>query len=785
MKSTLKYLFVLISFSLFAKIDKGNENMFYCGGGEWYDWMQFYNLFEQTNISAEAYYPFLRDEDDTFYGEEDTYYNEDRTIVYPKGNISLWNTILKGWTNQEVTDAIYKSDHFDWSSKTTELEKRAKLYIDFAKKCSTSFNYRNNSNSWDYDVILKDKSIDKTELLTELNTLLKTEKNQQLKARYYYQIIRILHYSKSWNEAVQFYESTIEGKLPKNEIYYYIVDQVAGCYYSIKKYDKAAYLFTKVLNNSIDRKKSAYLSFNFCSNKSAEGKSFFKNIEDEKDLLLIKSLRGFSDEINNINKFIKLDNNDNRVELLFMRALSNVERNVWPKDIGLDNKTLPYLEEDKKRDKLLLIAEQQANAANIKNKDFWKISSSYLSFINKDLEKAKIKLAEVNSFSNQKKVLSIIYEVFSWDSIKSKDEDYIYKVLNDYPINDTNDWVNDSENDDFRNFILDKIAHTYYKNGELAKAFLVHNNLDVLVNTSSLQLLNALNDFYYKQNKSAFETQLLNQASENTNFIDYINVQKGIYYLYNANPEQAVVYFNKSSSYLSNAYIPDTIFSNNIKECFDCEEEKVMVDKVYKAKLFSFIKPSFTKKQLASNLLELIQLTKGTKQSEAKLANYLLANYYYNISNTGYYRGLISGRNSNCCDYNYISYADDNYRETKVGSDVIQKQSGYNLYNLTNYGKLYFETSKTAHKYYQQTIDMSNDNELNARCSYLIAKCELNKYYNEGSNDVYTMTISKYSDIELPKSKGFKLLKENYSDTEFHKLIIKECSYYKYYSSTF
>ena len=142
--------------------------------------------------------------------------------------------------------------------------------------------------------------------------------------RYYYQIIRILHYSKNWEDAIKLYDSKVKDKLTKNEIYYYIIDQIAGCYYSNKNYQKAAYLFTKVFNKSFDRKKSAFLSYNFCTKKDADGKPFFKGFEDEKDFILITSLRNFSDEIININKFINLDENDQRVELLFMRALNNV-----------------------------------------------------------------------------------------------------------------------------------------------------------------------------------------------------------------------------------------------------------------------------------------------------------------------------------------------------------------------------------------------------------------------------------------------------------------------------
>ena len=775
MKKILMIILTLYSSILFA-------------GWEGIDGWSFYNLFKQTNISAEEFYPFLREDFTTFYSNSN--YKQNKSKVYPKGNVSLWKELLVDWDVYEIEKAIYEPENFNWYNKNAQIDKRAKIYIDFAQFCSEVFDYRNKMNSWDYNEIKQQKTINTEELLSKANTLLNKESNEQLKARYYYQIIRILHYSKDWEDAIKFYESKVKDKLPKNEIYYYITDQIAGCYYSNKNYEKAAYLFTKVFNKSIDRKKSAFISYNFCTKKDADGKPFFKGVEDEKNFILITSLRNFSDEVININKFINLDVNDKRVELLFMRALNNVERVVWPKNIGVGSETLPFYEKNNNYKDLLSIAGKQVGNYAVRNKDFWRIASSYLSFINNDIQIAKNKLFKVNSFTEQKKKLSIVYEVSSWSEISTSNEDYIYHILKTIPEQD--DWYMDSKND-LRNFILDKIAHTYYKNNKIAKAFLVHNYLENVNNINSLELLNALDNFYFKPNKSDYEKLLIAnmvETLEKHNFIDYINYQKGIYYLYDKKPELALVFFNKNNSYKAKKPIPNTIFSNNIKECFTCDVNEIMGDEVYKADVFSFIDANFTTKDLAINLMELIKLTSNEKLWKAKLANYLLANYYYNISNTGYYRGLLTD-NTNTGDGVYINHVNDHYSSPKItGEEIIANQSGYNLSNISTWGhrreKHYFNLSELAMKYYQNVIDLSTDKELNARCTYLMAKCELNYFYNNGGDNNYKILVkSKWNnyEIELPKSKSFKLLKEKYSDTEFHNMIIKECSYYRHYSN--
>ena len=767
MKKNLIIVLTLFSSNLFAGYEAGD------GWG-------FYNLFKQTNISAEEYYPFLRVKDECFYSNRLFINTSER---YPKGNITLWREILQTWSVDEIERAIYDPQNFSWQNKNSGIDKKAKAYIDFAQTCSEVFNYRKNLYSWDYNKIKSKETINPEELLSEANRLLNNEADEQLKARYYYQIIRILHYTQNWDYAIKLYESKIKNQFPKNEIYYYIVDQVAGSYYSVKRFNEAAYLFSKVFSESIDRKKSAFTSYNFCTSKNADGKPFINGVEDQKNLLVLTSLRNFSDEIHNLNKFIQLDNNDPRLELLFMRAINNIERIIWRKRIGFGDRSLPSIGRERNYQQLLSIAEKQAASYLVENKDFWKLSSSYLSFINNDIKTAKIKLSEVNSFPNQKRELSFIYEVFSWEQILSSNEVYLNEILKTIPEKISGF---DDEND-LRNFILDKVANTYYKNNQIGKAFLVQNKLEQLNNINSLELLDALEKFYYQPNKNSYEQSLISQDGEKHDFMDYVNYQKGIYFLYDNKPDLALEYFEKNKSYKAKKQIPNTIFSNNIKECFSCSASEVMDDEVYKADVFSFIDERFSRRQLANNLKELEKLTSDEKPWKAKLANYLLANYYYNISNTGYYRGLLTD-NTNSGDGIYINYAQNPYGRIKTtAEELIAKRTGYNMSNIRyyEYEKHYFDMSGLALKYYQNVIDLSTDKELNARCAYLMAKCELNDFYNNGGYETFEVSLNnKWNEtIELPALSSFRLLKQKYADTDFQRMIINECSYYRYYSN--
>ena len=87
---------------------------------------------------------------------------------------------------------------------------------------------------------------------------------------------------------MQFFNKFVKDQFTKTEIYYYVQDQVAGCYYSLEDYEKAAYLFLQVFSNSYDRKVSSYTSYKFCTDRGAEGKEYFSDSNDMANLSDIK-----------------------------------------------------------------------------------------------------------------------------------------------------------------------------------------------------------------------------------------------------------------------------------------------------------------------------------------------------------------------------------------------------------------------------------------------------------------------------------------------------------------
>jgi hypothetical protein len=131
---------------------------------------------------------------------------------------------------------------------------------------------------------------------------------------------------------------------------------------------------------------------------------------------------------------------------------------------------------------------------------------------------------------------------------------------------------------------------------------------------------------------------------------------------------------------------------------------------------------------------------------------------------------------------------------------------GKGLYNLSYYGQAWILTQRgkstsdleyqdeiktdyylteNARKAFEMALSLKSDKELAAKICYAGALCERNqylvKYYSEKPND-YNQTdayFAKMKKNELPKYRTFftKLWK-NYQDTQYQKMVLKECETY-------
>lgn len=591
------------------------------------------------------------------------------------------------------------------------------------------------------------------------------------------------HYGKEYTEAIVFFEKQIAPLNFKNEIYYYALDQLAGCYYKTKQYEKAAYTFLIVFDKSFDRKQSAFTSYKFCTYRGAEGKTFLKSREEEATQIFISGLRDFSDSLDDLQRISDLNVSEEKQELLFMRILNNLERTILEHYSRENTQSLFTIDEQSKSTLIALLDFVDEKLSNSpKNDEFWQLTDSYLSFLNGDTAAAQTKLASINTIKlkKQKEQLDIVYKVFSWNEITTENETWLASIFSKNKNIQAVDYCG-YESDkktgqpcNLHSFVFKRLSHYYFKKDKLAKAFLLHNYMGNIDGISSHILVDDLIALVKKSNKNSFEKLLLKEQTErgfNTAIIlSSLENAKGNIYYRSGEFNKALPYFKNSNSKTS---IPASVFSNTTIECFSCNAFDVMEDEVYKHKEFSFLQNKMNKESLLINLETLESLANNTQEKlwKQKLANYLLANYFFNVSNTGYYRTLTYPGNNYTYNYNFG-------RESQTMDEVIATKETYYFTPIYN---SYNALANKAKEYYKKTIELSSDDELNARCSYMISKCELNDYYNNGWKSSYGYYDGSESANFI--NEGFEALKNEYNHTNFYTEIKSKCSFFRSYDA--
>jgi len=324
-----------------------------------------------------------------------------------------------------------------------------------------------------------------------------------------------------------------------------------------------------------------------------------------------------------------------------------------------------------------------------------------------------------------------------------------------------------SESATTQDFIIDILANRYYLQKDFAKSFLLQNSITALESNPNLTLIAEIEALYHKKNKSPMDLYL----TGNSNVDAYLADIKGTVYLSQGNLEKALSFFKKANN---DSDIPYLIFGHNRIESFESNENKVMRGDYVND--FPFIKNNMNKKELTEIL---IQLQKAAKKNDvlAAKANYLLGNFFYNVTSTGYYRHVLRFDRNNG---NGEKYRGDNNVPANLYDNVYLKGYAYSYY--------YPDNLALPNHYLERAMTLAKDNELRAHIAFALSKTEQEEFYIKNNLLGYDYRHNEKSlegdGILITNRKYFKELSK-YSNTRFYKEVKTNCLYFDYYSAFF
>ena len=729
---------------------------FACGWdeGDWY----YYNLFNQEIMSDERYRPFL-----LIYGSR--YYTND---TLRNGNIEEWRQYL-GLSYDETKYLVFKASRSDLqnlskgkravdenlsfaSADFMKNQKQALLYLAYAKYLEpymriipgedTDFywdlpEYEHNAGDLDYEKV-------KTVLTKSWNA----ESDNELKLRYGYQLVRLAHYTRRYQEAVQLFEQYVEPLKMCTEMYYYALAQKAGALRGLGETQRANRDFIRVFANSYDLKTMAYTSLTMGWDNEINFADFVAGAADNNernDIFFMMGYSDFNNPVNEIEKIVVTDPNAIQAKVLMVRAINMLERRMLlsyvPWGEGDDRSRYPYLGQDDTEgraffNQALRVSDMQRDKASDKN--FWNLASSYLHFLNKDFELANNCLGNVKStdadYMAMVKNLTAYIDICRQPKIDANTERYLFDNYAKMIKGEENYSLNMADN----SFIGVVLSNRYGLQGEKAKSFLMLRHVKAIEDNPDESLLDDIQSFLNKKKKTQLEEYIAaTSTTEMANTNNYLAYVKGVLRLTEGDFKTAKGLFEKQTR----LKMSRRLFGHNIEVYYSGDEKDIMRDD-YIAD-FSFIHDNMTEVEVADALMQLDKIGKKEKGDESAKANYLIANFFYNVSRTGYYRQYLRFDNNNGFSY------------WKYGPDA-------NVYkNTLDLSSAYLEKAKKS----------AEDRELKAHIVYAQAK---------NAQQVMEDHVDTWDQqMVIPHAQLNEF--DQYAGTSYHQAVLSNCVYYRDY----
>ena len=590
---------------------------------------------------------------------------------------------------------------------------------------------------WDIEQGMK-KNFASPEIIAELENRYHIESDPFLKNRYWFQVAKAKYYSIDKSSIISFFDKTKE-TVKKNNLYYRALSYVAGAHYKQRNYTLSNYLYSIVYYNCKEMRSIA--AYNFHPQEQSDFDSSLQLASNKNEKIALWTLYGYyADELKAIREISKLDTKNEHIDFLLAHFINNEEKRL-NSEAELKN-AVEYkniLKENVNPEAVLLI-DSIARQENTSRPFLWYMGAGYFQILAGNykladlyLEKSSKLISNKPLAVNQIRLLQLVNNILRIDSITKQHEEKLVSEL---------DWLyNKCPNDSTKSFRYNHtVSWSKYYLSSLYKSQGNHVFSEILDPSTNYYInqnnIDKMIEYFTKKDMSSWDSILIGQyAFTLSDLYDYVSIKNT--YIYPENLDKAIYYMELSQH--SNDTLDCDPFLGRIKDICECTEGNVPNIR-------------FTKLDLLRRMKDLqLLIAKGERTYEHYLA---LGNAFYNITYFGnsrefYFNAIIN---------NYGIYIDPLYKSWLLNSSI-------------------------ANTYFNNALQVANNNEQKALCVYMMSKCERNTFYTERYYEDGFLRDSYNQDTNYLAWNGFVKLKNEYSHTSFYKQVIKECGYFKSYIS--
>lgn len=590
---------------------------------------------------------------------------------------------------------------------------------------------------WDIEQGMK-KNFASPEIIAELENRYHIESDPFLKNRYWFQVAKAKYYSIDKSSIISFFDKTKE-TVKKNNLYYRALSYVAGAHYKQRNYTLSNYLYSIVYYNCKEMRSIA--AYNFHPQEQSDFDSSLQLASNNNEKIALWTLYGYyADELKAIREISKLDTKNEHIDFLLAHFINNEEKRL-NSEAELKN-AVEYkniLKENVNPEAVLLI-DSIARQENTSRPFLWYMGAGYFQILAGNYKLADIYLEKSSKLIsnkplavNQIRLLQLVNNILRIDSITKQHEEKLFSEL---------DWLyNKCPNDSIKSFRYNHtvswsknyLSSLYKSQGNHVFSEILSPSTNYYINQNNID---KMIEYFTKKDMSSWDSIIIGQyAFTLSDLYDYVSIKNT--YIYPENLDKAIYYMELSQH--SNDTLDCDPFLGRIKDICECTEGNVPNIR-------------FTKIDLLRRMKDLqLLIAKGERTYEHYLA---LGNAFYNITYFGnsrefYFNPIIN---------NYGIYIDPLYKSWLLNSSI-------------------------ANTYFNNALQVANNNEQKALCVYMMSKCERNTFYTERYYEDGFLRDSYNQDTNYLAWNGFVKLKNEYSHTSFYKQVIKECGYFKSYIS--
>lgn len=624
-------------------------------------------------------------------------------------------------------------------------------YLLFAKRCEP---YVVGGDPWEEP---KRKTEEMRALIQEGRKTFLSVKSHFLRMRYAYQVVRLAHYAGLYQEALDLYDYF----LPKIDIpivngrttivYYWALGHRAGALRALGRYVEASYWYSHIFQYCPSKQTTAFQSFYVKTDD--DWKQLLLMCRDDKERATLYAIRAHSAgsrAVEEMQHIYELDPKNEYLEVLLLREMRELEKDL----LGLPFNE--YRDSNRRYFKrprpfagnyvitMQRFAHQLWKERQVGRPELWLLAEGYLTLLAGDYYAADLLFQEVadelqnKNLREQLAVFQLACQISAFQRPDDETEQTAYDIRKSdkryrkYP--------------EFHDYLRDRLATLYRENGRPGKAYRCYYGLRDLQLNPEMAVIDDLLKLSVDTDRNQLERLLLQDEKGKEMTYQLWNL-KAMMYLQNYQLEAALEMLKQIPRETWSDYGEFSPFKGSYVDCVHCPREVDTSD-------------LYNRGELIEKLIDLEYRTRAELDDNAKYF-YLIGMALYNMSYFGHAWNAMDPFRSGA-SWNRLG-------ASKAIPYPGAPNGNVEMFNLDR--PLY---------YFDKARQLAKTPEVAARATFMAAKCEQLLYYM--TPDFRPPCCDQIPPLPEEFSNNYRILKEDYGDTEFYQDVIRECLYFRAYA---